>query len=248
MKRTIMIILLLMTAVISFAYYHVYAYQDFSDFNDGDLINDAYIPSNDDGSHGINDRWGDKNQYTWPDVPGDTNFYLDSGKPLSIKEIEDENALHFRSDGTEKLNLGLSHVTLPVGMMLEVKYQFYIDKKETPEAAFVFLSTDLPGKEGRIAVVFEDGKVKVIRTINRYRKIVEYEVEYKAYNEWKEFSFTLWYRKEFRIAINNKYLYTYKSIQPYPEFPFLSIGNTIDEGENAITDTYIKKLVIYHFI
>jgi len=237
-----------MLSIITLGYFHVYSYQDFSDFKNGDLIVGEYIPSNDDGTHGINDRWGDKNQFTWPDVPGDTNFYIDANIPFSIKQIDGENALHFYSDGNKKINLGLNHVELPVDLMLEVKYQFYIDRKATPEAAFVLLSTDLPSNAGRITIIYEDGKIKGIRTVNRYRKIVEFEIEYNAYNKWREFSCTIWFRKEFRIAINNKYLYTWKSTQSYTEIPFLSIGNTIDEGVNAITDTYIKKLVIYHFI
>lgn len=247
MKKSIVILSLLMLTIISFSYTHVYSYQDFTDFEEGQQVTGEFIPSNDDGTHGINDRWGDNLEFTWPDVPGDTNIYLDYDEPMIVDILNGEHALHFNAEKGTKQIIGLKNVPIPIDMALKIYYDFYISTKDKENAALVLFSSDLPDKEGRIAIVYEDGFLKGIRRTGRYSSTTEFQVKYDAYNKWRHIRIEIFYRKEFRIIINDRLVYTWKVLKAFEEIPFMYVGNYLDRDNISQTDTYIKYFTVSHY-
>jgi hypothetical protein len=247
MKKTIILLTLLMLITISFAYTHVYSFQDFTGFEEGQQITGEFIPSNDDGTHGINDRWGDNNEFTWPDVPGDTNIYLEYDEPMGVDVLDGDHALHFNAKNGKKQIIGLKNVPIPVDMTLKIYYDFYINTKDKEDAAFVLFSSDLPNKEGRIAIIYEDGYLKGIRRTGRYSSTTDFQVKYDAYDKWRHIRLEIFYRKEFRIIINDRLVHTWKVSKAFEEIPFMYVGNYIDRDNISETDTYIKYFTISHY-
>jgi len=111
MKKEIISIFLLVVFINTiFSYVHIFSYQDFEDFDDGQLLDSMIIKSNDDGTNGVNDLWGPGGIYTWPDVPGDTNMYLETVEPVQIVEFDDKKCLLFNTKGKDKSIIGLRSV------------------------------------------------------------------------------------------------------------------------------------------
>jgi hypothetical protein len=247
MKRLILLLFLSVIITTLFAYTHVYSYQDFTDFKEGQEITGDYIPSNDDGTHGINDRWGDNLEFTWPDVPGDTNFYIEYDKPMTIEVLDGDHALHFNAENGLKQMIGLKNVSIPIDLALKIYYDLYISTKDKEDAAFVLFSSDLPNKDGRIAIIYEDGYIKGIRRTGRYSSTTDFQVKYDAYDRWRHVRIEIFYRKEFRIIINNRTVYTWKVMKAFEEIPFLNVGNYMDRENISETDTYIKYFTISHY-
>src|SRR6056297_2503511 len=236
MKKTILILSLMMLIVLGFAYTHVYSYKDFTDFEESQQITGDFIPSNDDGTHGINDRWGDNLEFTWPDVPGDTNIYLQYDEPMVVDILDGDHVLHFNAEKGTKQIIGLKKVPIPVDLSLKLYYDFYINSKDKDNAAFVLFSSDLPDNTGRIAIVYEDGYIKGLRKIGKYTSAVDFEIKYDAYDKWRSFRLEIFYRKEFRIIINDKMIHTWKIFKAFQDIPFLNIGNYLDTGKIDETD------------
>ncbi len=248
MKKLLILTALLVLATSMFSYIHIFSYQDFVDFKPGDVLNVDKIPSNDDGTHGSNDRWGENLEHTWPDVPGDTNIYLDCTKPMMIEEMDGENVLHMDVKKGQKQIIGLKEVPNPGDLVLKMYFDFYLDTKSTPDQTVVFFSTDDPNVIGRMAVIYEDGYIKGLLRTGRYtvKEVFKEKIKYME-NQWNQFDLEIWYYREIRIKVNNKIIHKWEFNNRIIGLPHYYVGNWVDTNTTSTVDMYFKNFVVSHY-
>lgn len=246
MKKTIFILVFMMLMVYSFGYMHIFSYQDFKDYEIGQEVITAVIPSNDDGTHGINDRWGDNNEFTWPDVPGDTDMYFVSDKPLKILEKDGEEVLYMDCEEGLKTTLGLKNVPNPPEVHLKIFYDFYLDTREKEDYSFVMYSTDIPGRIGRLWIVYTDKTIKVYRQTSRYSKTELYTKKIDLTNKWRRFIIEIKYGKVYRLIVDDSLITTFENNKYIETIPYYFIGNWDDKNQYSSFNLYLKTFAVAH--
>jgi hypothetical protein len=235
-------------ATAMFSYIHIFSYQDFVDYKPGDVLTGDFIPSNDDGTHGSNDRWGDSLEHTWPDVPGDTNIYINYTKPMMIEEKDGENVLHLDVSKGQKQIIGSKDVPAPGDHVLKMYFDFYLDTKSTPDQTVVFFSTDDPDVIGRMAVIYEDGYFKGLLRTGRYSVKEMFKQKVKNLeNRWNQFDLEIWYYREIRIKLNSKLIYKWEFDKRLIGLPHYYVGNLVDKNQTSNLDLYLKNFIVSHY-
>ncbi len=247
MKKGILTVILLLISINAlFSFVHIFSYQDFEDFEDGQMLESMVIESNDDGTHGVNDVWGPGNIYTWPDVPGDTNMYLETIEPVKIVDIDGENCLYFNAKGTDKSILGLKSVPDTTEHTVKFYYDFYLDTKLNKDYEFVMFSSDDPGVIGRIWIVYKDDFLKIYRRESKDKVSELYSRQFNLGNKWNYFSVEIRFRKELRIILNNGAITQVEKLKRADFVDHYYIGNWIDKNKYSELSLYIKDFVVAH--
>ena len=243
MKIKLFLIVLIAASFLNvFGYVHVFSYQDFTDYEVESRITESVIPSNDDGTHGSNDRWGPNNEKTWPDVPGDTNIYIDSALPPEIQERDGRKVILMQGDEDCNSIIGLQKVPNPTGNYLMVSYEMYITE-ETDR--IVLFSNTKPDNTQRVFIVYEDGQIKVKQKIGRYNEKIIFSKSYNLYNRWFKLSLRA-YSNELRLTIGTRRFFTGEFRQRFDTFPYYYVGNWMDDYDLSNMKVYIDKFIVSH--
>jgi len=246
MKIKIILIVLMVASCLSvYGYIHIFSYQDFTDFEIGERINGDVIPSNDDGTHGSNDRWGPNNEQTWPDVPGDTNIYFDCDNPPLVTEYDGKHVLKLVGEKGKTEIMGLKNVPNVYNKRLKIYYDFYLETNDE-DYSFVILSSDRPSVTGRYAIIYENGYLKGIRRTGRYSTTEDFSIKYDLEDEWTRINLEFWYQDELRITVNNYLLHVWEFNKTLADLPFYYVGNLVDKGETSDMTVYFENFVVAH--
>jgi len=243
--KIVLIVLMTITFLSAYAYIHIFSYQDFTDFEIGESITADVIKSNDDGTHGSNDRFGPNNEQTWPDVPGDTNIYFECDNPPLVMEFDGKQVLKLVGEkGTTEI-MGLKNVPNVNNKRLKLYYDFYLETNDE-DYSFVILSSDKPTVTGRYAIIYEDGTLKGIRRTGRYSTTEDFSIKYDLEDEWARINLEFWYQNELRITVNNYLLHVWEFNKPLHKLPFYYVGNLVDKGETSNLTVYFENFVVAH--
>jgi hypothetical protein len=245
MRKIIITLSLFILTSLSFGYIHIFSYRDFVDFEIGEIINVTMLPSNDDGTHGSNDRWGPNNEFTWPDVPGDTNIYISTDIKPVIKEMDEEKVLFMTGDIENKSVIGLKDVPNPIGTYVMFSYDFYLEKSKNEKSTIVLFSNTEPGDLKRVYFIYDNGIVKGIRRTSRYTETTFFEKKIDLYNEWNRFTLKI-RNKEIRLIFNNSNFYTEKFYDDFSVLPYYYVGNWIRKNELSNMNIYFKNFIVSH--
>lgn len=246
MKKYIIISFLILNVCVALTYVHIFSYQDFSDFAVGQVLSTMTISSNDDGTNGTNDVWGPNKEYTWPDVPGDTNIYLTTDKPLEIVDINNENVLFLNMDDNKKSIIGLKEIPDTTEHTLKIYYDFYLDTTGSENYSFVLFSTEKPDTVGRIWIVYENNVIKVYRHEKNNSKEKLFSKEINLKDKWITFAIESRFRNEFRVIINNGVLTHVNKLKRTNEIGYFYIGNWLDKNNYSSATVYLKNIVVAH--
>jgi len=246
MKKYIIALIMILNVCVALSYVHIFSYQDFKDFTVGQELNTMIIPSNDDGTHGTNDVWGPNKEYTWPDVPGDTNIYLTTDIPLEIVNINKENALFLDMDDNKLSIIGLKEIPDTTEHTLKIYYDFFLNTKGVEDYSFVLFSSEKPDTVGRVWIVYENGVIKIFRQKKNNSKEILISRKINLENKWNNFSIESRFRNELRVIINSGILTHVNKLERTNEIGYFYIGNWIDINNYSKAKVYIKKLVVAH--
>jgi len=246
MKETIIIFMLLMFPIIILGYVHVFSYQDFSDFTNGQLLQTGNIDSNDDGTHGFHDRWGANKEYTFPNVEGDTTIYINTEKDLEVKYENDYSYLDMKCEKDIKTIMGLKEIPNPIRLNIMIYYDFYLDTTNVKDYSFVMFSTEEPGTIGRIWAEYSEGVFQIYRRIGKYSISEMFSKKIDMENQWLQFKVELRLGRDFRFSVNKGTITSFTTEKYYENIPFYYVGNWIEKDVYSACDVKIKTFVVAH--
>jgi len=241
MKKILLISLLLLTvfAISGFSYAHVFTWQDFEDTSTG-IYRGKYFESNDDGTHGYNDKWGPNNEYTWPDEPGDTNIYLKYDKRPLIVEENGNKILYIQTEKGKNGYIFFKNLPTNPKKTIEVKYEFFIDNPEKLKNSKIMLfSNGSKDNKNLFYALYEDGRIKIYQGRNCILDKTK-----KIENRWFSFKVRI-FAKECFFYLNNVLLCEAKTPVKI-DLPEAYIGLKQSAKESDILNFYLDNLCVWH--